>query len=301
MINQLGIRAEIFYGGAPFEIRRGSEAKFIYEPLADNPVLQEYAHYDPIPAKTTALSDRTLVILPEIFPELHKMFAPAVTAYWWLGWDAAFRPGSRLTDPGFQSMFFARADLWHIAQTFRAHVLLREKGVRRIVDVVDYVDPRFTGTKPKRHNDVFRVAYNPKKIGASDLARRFFDHSTDIPACPIIGMSRDQVHETLRQTMIYVEFGNNPGNDRLPREAASVGCIVLAKNAGGSSYFEDMPIDAEFKFTEQDVRSGRLARLIRTIASDPAPYFEAQEFYRSCLRLQREQMMLQTRRLLGLG
>jgi hypothetical protein len=301
MINRSGVRAEIFYGGAPFEIRRGNEVEFIYEPLTHNLVLQEYAYYDPIPAKSTALSDRTLVILPEIFPELHKMFAPAVTAYWWLGWDAAFRPGSRLTDLGFQSTFFARPDLWHIAQTFRVHVLLREKGARRIVDVVDYVDPRFTGTKPNRHNVVFRVAYNPKRIGAADLANRFFDDNTDIPACPIIGMSREEVHETLRQTMIYVEFGNNPGSDRLPREAASVGCIVLAKNAGGSSYFEDMPIDAEFKFSEQDVRSGRLAQLIRTIAGDPAPYFEAQEFYRSCLRLQREQMMLQTKRLLGLG
>ena len=173
MINQLGVRAEVFYGGAPFEIKRGSEARFIYEPLANNPVLQEYAHYDPISAKSTALSDRTLVILPEIFPELHEMFAPAVTAYWWLGWDAAFRPGSRLADPGFQSMFFARADLWHIAQTFRAHVLLQAKGVRRILDAVDYVDPRFTATKPKRHNDVFRVAFQSEEIGASDLQNGF--------------------------------------------------------------------------------------------------------------------------------
>ena len=83
----------------------------------------------------------------------------------------------------------------------------------------------------------------------------------------------------------------------MPREAACVGCIVLARR-GGSTYFEDMPLDHSFKFEEQDVTSGRLAALIKTIAQDPLPYFEAQNIYRHHLYLDKEQMVLQARRLL---
>jgi hypothetical protein len=173
---------------------------------------------------------------------------------------------------------------------------LRERGVRRIFDLVDYTDPRFIAAKPVHPNRTFTIAYNPRKAGT--LAKHFFDRHPDIPGCPIIGMSKDQVRDALSRTMIYVEFGRNPGNDRMPREAACVGCIVLAKAAGGSAYFEDMPLDDRFKFEEQDVTSGKLAALIKAIAHDPMPYFEAQSFYRHHLYLEKEQMVLQARRLL---
>jgi hypothetical protein len=173
---------------------------------------------------------------------------------------------------------------------------LRERGVRRIFDLVDYTDPRFIAAKPVHPNRTFTIAYNPRKAGT--LAKHFFDRHPDIPGCPIIGMSKAQVRDALSRTMIYVEFGRNPGNDRMPREAACVGCIVLAKAAGGSAYFEDMPLDDRFKFEEQDVTSGKLAALIKAIAHDPMPYFEAQSFYRHHLYLEKEQMVLQARRLL---
>ena len=192
--------------------------------------------------------------------------------------------------------FSASADLLHLAQTFRAHMCLRQRGVRRILDLVDYTDPRFTAAKPVHPNRVFTVAYNPRKGGA--LAKYFFDHHPDIPSCPLAGMSKDQVRDALSRAMIYVEFGHNPGNDRMPREAACVGCIVLAKAVGGSAYFEDMPLDHKFKFEEQDVTSGKLAAVIKAIARDPVPCFEAQSFYRSHLYLQKEQMVLQVRSLL---
>jgi hypothetical protein len=131
------------------------------------------------------------------------------------------------------------------------------------------------------------------------LAKHFFDRHPDIQSCPIVGMSKDQLRDALSRAMIYVEFGRNPGNDRIPREAACVGCIVLVKAVGGSAYFEDVPLDHSFKFEEQDVTSGRLAAVIKAIASDPVPYFEAQSFYRHHLYLEKEQMILQVRRLLG--
>jgi hypothetical protein len=293
IINDLGVRAEILYGGPDFKIKKG---KLMYEPAVNDPVREEYARYFPITARSVTLTERTLIIMPEMNAFMHEMFAPAGFACWWLSWDNIFDPRNRLSDPALLSKFLAQSDILHLAQTFRVHTHLRDRGARRILDLVDYTDPRFTTAKPVHPNRTFTVAYNPRKAG--ELAKHFFDRHPDIPSCPIIGMSKDQVRDALSRAMIYVEFGHNPGNDRMPREAACVGCVVLAKAEGGSAYFEDMPLDG-FKFSEQDVTSGRLAALIKAIARDPVPYFEAQSFYRHHLYLEKEQMTLQVRRLLS--
>src|SRR5262249_24888912 len=157
----------------------------------------------------------------------------------WLSWDNAFAKGGPLSDQTLRAKFLARSDILHLAQTFRAHWHLRREGARQILHLVDYTDPRFTAAKPVHPNPTFTIADNPRKAGT--LAKHFFDRHPDIPSCPIVGMSKDQVRDALSGAMIYVEFGHNPGNDRMPREAACVGCIVLAVALGGSAYFEDMP------------------------------------------------------------
>jgi hypothetical protein len=293
IINELGVRAEILYGGADFEINKG---RLSFDPVANNPLLAEYARYGPVTARRVTLTERSFVILPEMYAGWHEMFAPAIPAYWWLSWDNAFDPRGRIHNPAQQTKFFGQRHLLHLTQTFRAHMCLRERGVRRILDLVDYTDPRFTAAKPVHPNRTFTIAYNPRKAG--EFAKHFFDRHPDIPSCPIFGMSKDQVRDALSRAMIYVEFGRNPGNDRMVREAACVGCIVLAKAVGGSAYFEDMPLDQRFKFEEQDVTSGKLASLIKAIAQNPVSYFEAQSFYRNYLYLEKEQMVLQVHRLL---
>ena len=292
IINNLGVRAEIIYGNTDFKIKNG---KLTYEPAINDPMVEEYARYSPIVARSVPLTERTLVIEPEMSARLLEMFAPARVACWWLG-TMPFAKGRDLSDPTVRAKFFEQTDILHLAQTFRAHIYLRREGALRILDLVDYTDPRFTAAKPLHPNHTFIVAYNPRKAGK--LAKEFFSRHPDISSCPIIGMSKDQVRDALSRAMIYVEFGFNPGNDRTPREAACVGCIVLAKAAGGSAFFEDMPLDRSFKFEEQDVTSGKLAALIKAIARDPVPYFEAQSFYRNHLYLERDQMVLQVRRLL---
>jgi hypothetical protein len=267
----------------------------MYEHATNNPALEEYARYSPIVARSVPLTERTLVILAEMYALQHEMFAPAGIAYWWLG-GTPFQTGGHLSDLPLRAKFLTQHDILHLAQTFRVHTHLRRDGARQVLDLVDYTDPRFTAAKPVHPNRTFTAAYNPRRAGT--LAKRFFDRHPDIPSHPIVGMSKDQVRDALSRSMIYVEFGRNPGNDRMVREAACVGCIVLAKAVGGSAYFEDMPLDQRFKFEEQDVTSGKLASLIKAIVQNPVSYFEAQSFYRNYLYLEKEQMVLQVHRLL---
>src|SRR5262249_50106906 len=158
IINDLGVRAEIIYTGTPFVIYTGTpfeknkKNRITYEPATYSAPLEEYARYSPIVTRSVTLTERTLVILPEMYALQHELFAPARFAYWWLSWDNAFAKGGPLSDQTLRAKFLARSDILHLAQTFRAHWHLRREGARQILDLVDYTDPRFTAAKPIHPN-----------------------------------------------------------------------------------------------------------------------------------------------------
>ena len=55
------------------------------------------------------------------------------------------------------------------------------------------------------------------------------------------------VSALLRRARIYVDFGPHPGMDRLPREAALAGCLVVTNREGAARYKEDVPIPEEYR------------------------------------------------------
>ena len=99
-------------------------------------------------------------------------------------------------------------------------------------------------------------------------------------------MTTDQVFDTLKKSWLYIDFGNQPGLDKLPREAAASGAVVLIKNAGAAKNYESCPLSYEYKFEEGDVNSGALKRVVLNLfdsRDDHANYkkaFKDQENYR---------------------
>jgi len=63
-------------------------------------------------------------------------------------------------------------------------------------------------------------------------------------------MKRTEVLDLLKSAKVYIDFGNHPGKDRLPREAATLGACVITSRRGSAGYFEDVPIPEEYKFED---------------------------------------------------
>lgn len=61
-------------------------------------------------------------------------------------------------------------------------------------------------------------------------------------------MRPEQVMKTMDESMMYIDFGNHPGKDRIPREAALRDCIILTSTNGSAHNELDVPIASEFKF-----------------------------------------------------
>ena len=93
------------------------------------------------------------------------------------------------------------------------------------------------------------VVYNPKK--GSLFTKKIIDAAPNIKFVPIIHMTRDEVIKTLQKAKVYIDFGNHPGKDRLPREATILGCCVITGKRGSARYYEDVPILETYKFEDK--------------------------------------------------
>ena len=63
-------------------------------------------------------------------------------------------------------------------------------------------------------------------------------------------MKREEVISLLKKTKVYIDFGNHPGKDRIPREAAILGCCVITNRKGSANYQKDIPIYQRYKVSE---------------------------------------------------
>ena len=292
ILSDMGLDAKILLYRNPADLSFASGE--ITRPFA-RPI-RDYDRYKPLFTESFALKRDSLVILPEARAALFEQLAPATVAIWWLSTANAFPPGSRLLeDAAYRKRFFADRSIIHLCQTAHSRQLLRDSNGPEGFDLVDYTDERFTLTKPAGPNAGDAIAFNP--IKRPQVSTAFFQAFPEFTPLPISGMQKPQVLEALRGVRTYVEFGLNPGKDRLPREAAAAGCIVLTWRDGGSRLFDDMPLGARYKFPLEDVTNGRLAQLLREIAADPQPHWDDQAYYRNYVFTEKALMQVQARRI----
>ena len=60
-------------------------------------------------------------------------------------------------------------------------------------------------------------------------------------------LSPEQVQAMLKKAKVYIDFGGHPGMDRIPREAALAGCIVVTNREGSAAFRQDVPIPSQYK------------------------------------------------------
>ena len=63
----------------------------------------------------------------------------------------------------------------------------------------------------------------------------------------------EEVTALLLRSKIYIDFGSHPGMDRLPREAALCGCIIITNGEGSAGFPQDYPIPNEYRIRTFDV------------------------------------------------
>jgi hypothetical protein len=233
----------------------GHKAFIVPTPVVKNPRLLQYKNYDVEFTSSITDSELNILITTEVNPRALEQYARIQKALWWLSVDnhENLIKKFEFTNPMNQ-------DVVHLAQSSYARSFLKNKGVKTIYNLSDYLNKIYLQNNPCRKKDL--VLYTPLK-GANTYIDQMMKADPSIHWLPLRGLGRRQHALMLRQGKVYVDFGSHPGKDRQPREAVINGCCVLVGLRGSATHLADIPIPDSFKFDLEPFDSANVLSVIQ--------------------------------------
>jgi hypothetical protein len=250
------------------QIESGSAA-ICYVPCEQkHSVTREYQSYN-IPTITKKdIPDKCVVILPESLPGMVSYFHQRC-ALWWLSVD----------NFGLNEIHTLDKFIFHLSQSYYSSEFVNNLGFKTH-NLSDYINEIFIDDI--RFDKQKNITTNPAK--GINLINNFMSKNPNINTIFISGMSKEEIKKVLQESMIYIDFGHHPGKDRIPREAALAGAIVLAHLKGSAKNSVDIPIDDFYKFDNIEV----LSEKINNIFADYEFHKNAQVNYCEIIKQEKE-------------
>ena len=264
---------ELLHQFASYLISRGVKTYMYYGVYSegDDPVHDNYRHYHVPVTYNIQDSDINVIIVPETVTfRLYTLQLNKIRKIiWWLSVDNFYSSicstykilkEDALKRKYIKFFSFDRdTEIEHWAQSEYARQFLEFNGIpaRDIKMVTDYINLVFlddlVASKSRYHEEMTVdkeniVLYNPNK--GMDFTKQLMAAAQDIKWVPIINMTRVQVYDALLKGKVYIDFGNHPGKDRIPREAAVAGCVVITGKRGSAANEIDVPIPEKYKFND---------------------------------------------------
>ena len=97
------------------------------------------------------------------------------------------------------------------------------------------------------------------------------------------------MQELLGTSKVYIDFGNHPGKDRIPREAAIMGCCVITGKRGSAYFHEDVMIPDEYKFEDRLDAIPSIVELIQNCMTNYEERLLDFEQYRAYIKNEQKQ------------
>jgi len=252
-------------------INIGINAFMLYVPTdIEDPIHPYYKHYNIPLSRTVENDEHNLLIIPEALPGMiyDKRFSEMQKVMWWLSVENYFHALDVLVKRHSYKKTFKLKNVFnyykipylkwiaknnkvsHFVQSTYAEDFLKKNKFKKISYLSDYLSESFLNRIPSntfQRQDI--VLYNPKK--GLDFTQQIIKSASHIKFLPIENLAPSEVSNLLSTSKVYIDFGNHPGKDRFPREAAIMGCCILTNQKGAANFHDDVPIDDEFKFIDK--------------------------------------------------
>ncbi len=251
-----------------------------------NPVHENYKIYQNPYTQTIEDKAENILIVPEVMSgqSLLNNYSNIVKICWWLSVDNFYfslpfisliikikKKIIRSKTNSFPKLFSkllsrkspgATQCKYHMVQSAYAKNYLLSMGIdnNKILFLSDYLNDAFFKIKIDLTKKQNIVTYNPKK--GNNFTNKIIKANPDIKFIPLINMSPGEVLETLSKSKLYIDFGNHPGKDRIPREAATLFCCVITNKEGSAALFEDVSIPQKYKFSNQNYEIANISKTI---------------------------------------
>lgn len=126
------------------------------------------------------------------------------------------------------------------------------------------------------------ILYNPKK--GKEFTQKLIsaakERGLDAEFKPIQGMTPDQITELMSRSKIYIDFGNFPGPERIPREAVTMGCNIITSKNGAAANEIDVPIPEKLKFEDKEENIPDIITTLQDMLMDYDGYYHYYDAYR---------------------
>lgn len=251
--------------------------KRIFRPLPEinyhsSSIFEYYNKYEPISCNEIEDREDSVVIFPETWRSLTFKFKNLKKVIWWLSVDNFFSAHQKFkylkkvirwlsVDNFFlahqngsdnKKVFkfdISNSDIMNLFQSHYAEHFLIQNNAFNLIPLFDYIN--IDQVIKKEKEDI--ICYNPKK--GFQVTKQIIDVLKDeYKFIALENMTTSELSETLSKSKIYIDFGNHPGKDRMPREAALLDNIIITSKRGAAFFQADTPIPESFKFYDYEIK-----------------------------------------------
>lgn len=199
--------------------------------------------------------DKTLFVFPEFIAASQFKNLKCKKALYWLSLD---------NSPDIKQLrlkeYLAENSInYNFIQSQYASDYLSSYGIENVFMLSDYINDKYFEQRPAKDRKPI-VLYNPKK--GEEFTKKIIYLNSDIKFVPIKNMTVDQVIDLMDESMIYIDFGEHPGKDRIPREAAMRNLVVITNKNGAAVNDIDVPIRKEYKIDHNISNLGKIKTLL---------------------------------------
>ncbi len=271
----------------------GITAKMVYfEQSQPDPVDPAYTKYHLDYTNDLQDDDTNIVICPETVTSFIMDFRFAKKIIWWLSVDNylltfrnyledikdEYHAAYKLLKIFYFSGQYTGLEHWYQSEYARQFLLLNDVPEELIIPMEDYLSQGFLHDLPQTRSPRTprSVAFNP--IKGFETTKALMKKHPNINWFPIVNMTAAEVRETLLHTQIYIDFGHHPGKDRIPREAALSGCVIITGKRGAAANDIDINIPERFKCEDNDYDN--ILRTMEDIFTDFGTAYAEQAPYR---------------------
>lgn len=215
----------------------GGRAYVIWDRPCSNPVPDKYLHYNIIESTQVEDEKSNMIIYPEIWTDKLNFYSNIKKAIWWLSVDN--------NKNNFKE--FSNENITHFCQSLYSLHYLHQNKAKNYLYLNDYISEKYSNSNYNINEKQNIVCYNPEK--GIDVTNQIISLNSHINFIPITRMSENEIINLLRVSKIYIDFGNHPGKDRIPREAAALGNCIITGDKGAASFYSDIPIENKYKIS----------------------------------------------------
>jgi hypothetical protein len=293
-LNKFGFNAKMFY----------------YGEFEGSPVHEGYKMYNNDYVLEIEDKKENLLIVPEVKINIAKSYSNIKKSIWWLSVDNYFKPYENRYIRKLKKIFnietnyinknfykihsniIKNSDFHFVQSKYAENFLINKKIPKdKIFFLSDYLKENFLNQKVEysSQNRENNVLYNPKK--GIEFTKKIMKYAPDINWIPIQGMTSEEVANLLKSSKVYIDFGNHPGKDRFPREAAIMGCCVITGKRGSAKNEEDVLINSEYKFDDNKENIPEIVKKIKELLKNYDSEIDNFSNYRD--RIMKEEKMFE--------